>query len=165
MVSVPYGVMPYSAPAASTASQTARPYQLGTLSSYASSPEKLIRATRAGTPPTSASRQVMNGNAALSTSSAGATAPTTARDSGPTTATVAQCSVTDVQCTRRSGHSVWSHSSSHSSTAAALPVVVVMTNRSSAIRMATPSSNTIPSTRHISPYRQLPTLRLLIRFV
>ena len=40
----------------------------------------------------------------------------TSRDLGPTTAIVAHCSVTDVAWTRSSGHSVWSHSSSHSST-------------------------------------------------
>ena len=45
---------------------------------------------------------------------------------GPTTATVAHCSVTDVSHTRSSGHSVCSHSSIHSSTVAALPVVVVV---------------------------------------
>jgi hypothetical protein len=41
-------------------------------------------------------------------------------------ATAAHWSVTDVQWTRRSVHSVCSHSSSQSRTAAAPPVVVVM---------------------------------------
>ena len=56
----------------------------------------------------------------------GASVASRSRERGPTTATVAHCSVTDVQCTRSSGHSVCSHSSSQSSTAAALPVVVVI---------------------------------------
>ena len=47
------------------------------------------------------------------------------RASGPATAIVAHCSVTLVQKTRSSGHSVWSHSSKWSSTLAAPPVVVV----------------------------------------
>ena len=74
-----------------------------------------------------------------------------ARESGPTTATVAHCSVTEVSQTRSSGHSVWSHSSIHASTGAALPVVVVQTNRSSPTRITTPSSKTIPSGLHITP--------------
>jgi hypothetical protein len=55
-----------------------------------------------------------------------------------------------VRKTRSSGHSVWRHSSSQASTAAAFPVVVVQTKRSSATRMTTPSSNTIPSARHMT---------------
>ncbi len=112
-----------------------------------------------------ASRQVMNGKASRDTSRPGQTAATTSLDRGPTTATVAHCSVTLVARTRSSGHSVWSHSSSQSRTAAALPVVVVMWNRSSARRDVTPSSNTIPSARHISPYRHEPTLSVEKRFV
>ena len=73
------------------------------------------------------------------------------RESGPTTATVAHCSVTEVSQTRRSGHSVCSHSSIHASTGAALPVVVVQTKRSSPTRMTTPSSSTIPSALHMTP--------------
>ena len=56
-----------------------------------------MRKTRAGTPATSASRKVMNGNVRGSTSRSGASARTTSRDRGPTTATVAHCSVTEVQ--------------------------------------------------------------------
>ena len=72
------------------------------------------------------SRKVMNGKASLVTSSSGATLAITARDLGPTTAMVVHCSVTEVQCTSRLGHSVCCHSSSQSSTLAAPPVVVVM---------------------------------------
>jgi hypothetical protein len=71
------------------------------------------------------SRNVMNGNASLVTSRSGATRATTSRDRGPTTAIVVHCSVTEVQVTSRSGHSVCSHCSSQSSTPAAPPVVVV----------------------------------------
>ena len=110
-----------------------------------------MRNTRAGTPATTASRTVMNGKSAASTGRSGASARRTSRDLGPTTAIVAHCSVTDVAWTRSSGHSVWSHSSSHSSTGAAFPVVVVMCQRSSLRRLVTPSSKTIPSARHISP--------------
>ena len=46
-------------------SQTAGAYQPVTLTSKASSPEKLIRATRTGTPSRRVSRQAMNGNASL----------------------------------------------------------------------------------------------------
>ncbi len=112
-----------------------------------------------------ASRQVMNGKASMATSSPGASAATTSRDRGPTTATVAHCSVTLVARTRSSGHSVWSHSSRWSRTGAALPVVVVMWNRSSASRDVTPSSKTIPSSRHITPYRHAPTLSVENVFV
>jgi hypothetical protein len=59
--------------------------------------------------------------------------------------------VTEVQYTLRDGHSVCSHSSIQSRTAAALPVVVVSRNRSSARRITVPSSKTIPSGRHITP--------------
>ena len=81
------------------------------------------------------------------TSRSGASAARTSRERGPATATVAHCSVTEVQRTRSSGHSVWSHSSNQSSTFAALPVVVVTRKRSSESRIVTPSSNTIPSAR------------------
>jgi hypothetical protein len=100
----------------------------------------------------------MNGNAVASSERPGASACSTSRERGPTTAIVAHCSVTDVAWTRSSGHSVWSHSSSQSRTAAALPVVVVMRYRSSASRLVTPSSKTMPSARHMSPYRHDPTL-------
>ena len=103
------------------------PYQPETLISKASSPEKEIRQIRAGMPDASVvSRNVMNGNASLATSSSGATLATTSRDRGPTTATVVHCSVTEVQVTSSVGHSVCCHSSSQSSTRAAPPVVVVM---------------------------------------
>jgi hypothetical protein len=122
------------------------------LISYASSPEKEIRQMRAGTPEASVvSRNVMNGNASRLTSSRGATRATTPRACGPTTAMVTHCSVTEVQYTRRSGHSVCSHSSSQSRTPAAPPVVVVMKKRSSASRTLTPSSRIIPSAVHITP--------------
>ena len=101
MVSVPYGVMSRSAPAASSASHSASPSQPLTLTSKASSPEKLIRQTRARSPATAPSRQVMNGNASLSTASSGATRASTSRERGPTRATVAHCSVTDVQSHRQ----------------------------------------------------------------
>lgn len=87
----------------------------------------------------------MKGNSALPTASPGASAPSTSRERGPTRATVAHCSVTEVQWTRSSGHSVCSHSSIQSRTAAALPVVVVARKRSSARRITVPSSKTIPS--------------------
>ena len=90
---------------------------------------------------------------------------TTSRARGPTTATVVHCSVTLVACTRSSGHSVCSHSSRWSRTGAALPVVVVMWNRSSDSRDVTPSSKTIPSARHMSPYRHDPTLSVENMFV
>ena len=135
-----------------TASQTAGPWGVATLSSKASSPENEMRNTRPSTPAMTASRQVMNGKASLrDVEVRGTRAATTSRERGPTTATVDHCSVTLVQRTRSSGHSVWSHSSRWSRTAAALPVVVVMWNRSSASREVTPSSKTIPSGRHISP--------------
>ena len=60
---MPYGSIPNGSPAAMTASQTSSPCQAGTWSSYASSPEKLTRASRAGTPATWPSRNVMNGKA------------------------------------------------------------------------------------------------------
>ncbi|GDY59959.1 hypothetical protein SVIO_105820 [Streptomyces violaceusniger] len=72
------------------------------------------------------SRKAMKGNASFETSTSGARWATTSRDRGPTTAIVAHCSVTEVQWTSSSGHSVCSHSSSQSRTAAAPPVVVVM---------------------------------------
>ena len=124
-----------------------------------------MRNTRPGVPAMTASRQVMNGNASFETSRSGASAATTSRERGPTTATVAHCSVTLVAWTRSSGHSVWSHSSRWSRTAAALPVVVVMWNRSSPIRVVTPSSKTIPSARHMTPYRHEPTLSVENMFV
>ena len=58
----------------------------------------------------------MNGNASADRSRSGASRATTSRDRGPTTAIVAHCSVTEVQCTSSSGHSVCSHSSSQSRT-------------------------------------------------
>ena len=73
----------------------------------------------------------MNGKPSRLTSRSGASAPTTSRERGPAIATVAHCSVTEVQWTRSSGHSVCSHSSNQSSTFAALPVVVVTRKRSS----------------------------------
>ena len=78
---------------------------------------------------------------------------------------MAHCSVTEVHQTRSSGHSVCSHSSIQSSTAAALPVVVVTRNRSAASRATVPSSNTMPSRRHITPYRTAPTGSVLIMLV
>ena len=88
----------------------------------------------------------------------GASAATTSRDRGPTTATVAHCSVTLVARTRSSGHSVWSHSSRWSRTGGGVagrrrhvePVV--------GEPAVTPSSKTIPSSRHITPYRHEPDL-------
>ena len=78
-------------------------------------------------------------------------AESTSRAFGPATATSAHCSVTLVQYTRSSGHSVWSHSSKRSRTIAAFPVVVVTKKRSSARRIATPSSATIPSSPSMNP--------------
>src|SRR3712207_7474168 len=66
----------------------------------------------------------MNGKASFATSTPGKTAPMTSRDRGPTTGKVTHCSVTDVQWTRRSGHSVWTHSSIQSRIFAAPSVVV-----------------------------------------
>ena len=102
-------------------------------------------------PATVVSRQAMKAKSSLATASSGAREPSTSRERGPTRATVAHCSVTDVQWTRRSGHSVWDHSSIQSSTAAALPVVVVTRKRSWARRMTVPSSKIMPSGRHITP--------------
>ncbi len=93
----------------------------------------------------------MKGKASWETSRSGATRAITSRDLGPTTAMVLHCSVTDVNTTSSSGHSVWCHSSSQSRTLAAPPVVVVMKNRSSARRRVTPSSKIIPSAVHMSP--------------
>ena len=67
----------------------------------------------------------MNGNASRERSTSVPVAETTSRARGPLIATTAHCSVTLVQYTRRSGHSVCSHSSNRSSTVAAPPVVVV----------------------------------------
>ena len=122
-----------------------------TFTSKASSPEKLIRASRTGTPPRSVSCQVMKPNAAAEASISGKTAVITSRERGPATGNVAQWSVTEVRCTRRSGHSVCSHSSIQSGTVAAPPVVVETRKRSSASRITVPSSSTIPSARHSSP--------------
>ena len=97
------------------------------------------------------SRHAMNGNASLPRSTSLNTAPTTSRDFGPTTGKVCHCSVTDVNRTRRCGHSVCSHSSIQSRILAAPPVVVNAMNRSSANRMTVPSSMTMPSTPHITP--------------
>ena len=93
----------------------------------------------------------MNGNASADRSMSVPSAARTSRARGPFMAIVAHCSVTLVQYTRRSGHSVWSHSSKWSSTFAAPPVVVVTKKRSSSRRITTPSSNAIPSTPHIKP--------------
>ena len=66
-----------------------------------------MRQTRAGIPEASVvSRNAMNGNASLLTSRSGATLAMTARDFGPTTATVVHCSVTEVMVTSSDGHSV-----------------------------------------------------------
>ena len=143
---MPYGV---TSPAPWIASQSSSPRRPSTFTSNASSPEKLTRATRAGMPATSPSAIAMNGK--LSLSSGIAVSPArSSRESGPATATVAHCSVTEVSHTRSSGHSVWSHSSMWSSTPAALPVVVVQRKRCSPTRITTPSSNTIPSGLHMS---------------
>ena len=100
---------------------------MSTLTSKASSPENEIRQIRAGTPfARVVSRKPMNSKASFDTSRSGAIFAMTSRDRGPATATVDHCSVTEVKTTSRSGHSVWCHSSSHSRTAAAPPVVVVM---------------------------------------
>ncbi len=107
----------------------------------------------------------MKGNAALATSTAGKSAPMTSRERGPTTGKVAHCSVTEVQRTRSSGHSVWSHSSIQSSTFAAPPVVVMTRKRSSARRSTVPSSMTMPSMPHMTPYRTAPAFSVLIMFV
>ncbi len=92
-----YGVMPKEPPAAITASHIPRPCHAGTLISYASSPVKLTRATRAGTPATSPSRQDMNGKAPASRSMSVSAAARTSRARGPFTAIVDHCSVTLVQ--------------------------------------------------------------------
>jgi hypothetical protein len=93
--------MPNGWPASSSASQTWRPCQPATCTSKASSPEKETRASRAGTPATSPSRQVMNGNAAREMSVSVPAVRSRARALGPATAMVAHCSVTLVQWTRR----------------------------------------------------------------
>ncbi len=165
IVSVPYGVMSCGAPAAATASHSAAPHQAGTVSSKASSPENDTRATRPGRPARSASRCAMKAKPSADQSSSGASASTTARERGPATATVAQWSVCEVQTTSRWGHSVRSHSSSVSSTAAALPVVVDISQSVSESRIVVPSSTTIPSRPHITPYRTLPTASVENRFV
>jgi hypothetical protein len=46
-----------------------------------------------------------------------------------------------------------------------LPVVVVMWKRCSPSREVTPSSKTIPSARHMTPYRHEPTLSVENMFV
>src|SRR5699024_7764627 len=163
-VSVPYGVMSYGAPASYSASHTWRPCHQGTLISKASSPEKLIRHTRASHPATMPSRQDMNPKLSLSTSMS-VTVDSTSRDFGPARATVANCSVTEVRYTCRCVHSVCSQSSSQASTLAALPDVVVTRYRYSPVRVTVPSSNTMPSAVHITPYRIRPTLRVLIMLV
>src|SRR6202022_3485937 len=75
-------------------------------------------------PAVSPSRTAMNGKLCASMAIFGKSAATTSRERGPTTATSAQWSVTDVRRTRRSGHSVCSHSSIQSRTAAAPPAAV-----------------------------------------
>ncbi len=144
---MPYGV---ASPASRIASHSSSPRRPSTLTSNASSPEKLTRQTRAGMPATSPSAIAMNGKLSVSSGSLPSAPASTSRESGPATATVAHCSVTDVSQTRRSGHSVWSHSSMWSSTPAALPVVVVQRYRSSPTRITTPSSKTMPSALHIT---------------
>src|SRR6476469_2728154 len=57
--------MPYGFPAATRRSHTAMACQPSTLTSNASSPEKLTRATRSRASPIRVSCQVMNGNAPL----------------------------------------------------------------------------------------------------
>jgi hypothetical protein len=79
------------------ASHTCRASLAQTLTSYASSPEKLIRITRAGTPAAVPSRAAMKGNASGEKSIPSHTDSTTLPLSGPTTAAVAQWSVTDVR--------------------------------------------------------------------
>ena len=143
---MPYGV---TSPAPWIASHSSSPRRPSTFTSNASSPEKLTRTTRAGMPATSPSAIAMNGRLSLSSGIAVSRA-SRSRESGPATATVAHCSVTDVSQTRRSGHSVCRYSSMWSSTRAALPVVVVVRKRCSPTRMTTPSSKTIPSGLHIS---------------
>ena len=59
----------------------------------------------------------MNGKLSSSSGIVGQPRRAASRESGPTTATVAHCSVTDVSQTRSSGHSVCSHSSIQASTA------------------------------------------------
>ena len=110
-----------------------------------------MRKIRAGMPSIPLSRRRMNGKAAGSSARSGVTAASTSRARAPTSVALAHSSVSEVQNTSRSGHSVCSHSSSQSSTAAALPVVVVIRKRSAARRAPTPSSNTMPSSRHIMP--------------
>ena len=167
MVSVPYGVMPTAGRPRARASHSASPSHgghvdlVGQLAGEADPADPRRRC-----PATSASRQAMNGKPSLSTARPGASAAQhVAGARARRAATVAHCSVTEVQCTRSSGHSVCSHSSIQSSTAAALPVVVVTRKRSSARRMTVPSSKTMPSGRHITPYRIVPTFSVLIMLV
>ncbi|MNP33385.1 hypothetical protein D3C76_1266220 [compost metagenome] len=67
----------------------------------------------------------MNGKASLSMSMS-VSSLNSLRLLGPDRVMVAQWSVTEVKYTFISGHSVWWYSSSHCSTRAAPPVVVVM---------------------------------------
>ncbi|MOA01690.1 hypothetical protein D3C78_1211110 [compost metagenome] len=75
------------------------------LISYDSSPVNEMRNTRAGTPATRPSFQLMNGNASLSRSIS-VTSLSSLRLFGPDRVRVAQWSVTEVKYTFRSGHSV-----------------------------------------------------------
>ncbi|MND97720.1 hypothetical protein D3C80_900460 [compost metagenome] len=92
----------------------------------------------------------MNGKASL-LKSMSVTSLSSLRLFGPDRVMVAQWSVTEVKYTFMSGHSVWWYSSSHCSTRAAPPVVVVMTKWLSARQAVTPSSKTMPSSLHIRP--------------
>jgi hypothetical protein len=105
MVSVPYAVMECACPAAHTASHTAAPKSAGTFTSKPSSPVKLTRKSRIGTPQMwPAATPMCGSDAALRSMS---TRPaSTWRALGPCTAITAHCSVVEVSQTASSDHSV-----------------------------------------------------------
>src|SRR3712207_7442078 len=91
----------------------------------------------------------MKGKASFETSTCGKTAPMRSRERGPTTGKVHQFSVTEVQWTRSSGHSVWAHSSIQSRIFAAPPVVVRTRKRSSARRRSEEHTSELQSRQYL----------------
>ena len=96
--SVPYGVISNSSPAAIISRIKASPYLAGTATSYASSPEKLMRNNRPVVPPqTVTSEQAINGNPSLDISTLSIILDKTSRLLGPAIANCAHWSVVEIR--------------------------------------------------------------------
>ena len=111
-----------------------------TLTSKPSSPVKLTRASRVGTPQMQPSRTLRCGNAAAERSTPSTSGARMSRAFGPLIAIVANCSVIEVELDlqiRPFGLQIVLH---HREDVRGARVVVVMWKRSSASRMTTPSS-------------------------